>query len=73
MVSELEFKRYVAVQFSGLYNMITEARWAMDMIEMDMDTYCKIQDNYKELVEKYPEAYEEGKKIGQTMSSQIYG
>ena len=72
MVSELEFKRYVAVQYSGLYNMIMDAGSAMKMMETDKDTYFKIISNYDELVKKYPKAFEEGQELGRTLCRNIY-
>ena len=73
MVSADEFKRYVAVQYGGMYNMITEARGAMDLAELSSKTYWDIINGYSDLISKYPEAYEEGKKIGQEMSRNIWG
>ena len=73
MVSELEFKRYVATQYSGMFNMITEANSAMDLAELSSKTYWDIINGYSDLINKYPKAYEEGKKIGKEMSSKIYG
>lgn len=67
------FKRYVAVQYSGLYNMITEAHKAMAFGEITYKDYCYIIENYGDLREKYPNAWEEGKKIGEKMANEIYG
>ena len=37
------FRRYVAIQYSGLYNMITEAHEAMELAEIKFDDYYYIQ------------------------------
>ena len=67
------FKRYVAIQYSGMYNMITEANSVWELANMPQKEYWAIQDNYSELVKKYPDVYEEAKKIGQDMAKKIFG
>ena len=72
MVTAQEFKRYVATQYSGLYNMITEARSAMEMSELSSKVYWDIISGYSDLIKQYPEAYEEGKRIGKELSDNIW-
>lgn len=67
MVSELDFKSYVEVQYSGMFNMIMDAGQAMAMMGVDKDTYFKIIGHYDELVKMYPKAYEEGQILGQEL------
>lgn len=57
---EQKFYRYVAVQYSGVFNMITEASSVMRIIEVDLEDYCYIQEHYKELKEEYKTAYDMG-------------
>lgn len=66
------FRRYVAVQYSGLYNMITEAYKAMELAEIKLDDYCYIQEHYSELKEKYPRHFEDGKLLGEEMRSKLF-
>lgn len=67
------FRRYVAVQFSGLYNMITEADSAWEMAEINQNEYFYVQDHYKELCDKFPDTYEEARKVGEKFSKVLYG
>lgn len=71
---EMMFKRYVAVQYSGMYNMFTQGYQVMELIEIDdvMD-YFYIMENYAKLKEQYPNAWEDGKRIGDDMREKIYG
>ena len=66
-----KFKKYVAVQYSGIYNMLMDANNAMGMAELSKEDYWYIIEHYKELKEQYPNAFEEGKKIGEQMASQM--
>lgn len=68
------FKRYVAVQYSGMYNMFTQGYQVMELINCkDVMDYFYIMDNYSKLKEKYPEEWNEGKRIGDEMRDKIYG
>ena len=68
------FKRYVAVQYSGMYNMFTQGYQVMELINCNniMD-YFYIMDNYSKLKEKYPKEWNNGKRIGEVMQKKIYG
>lgn len=66
------FKRYVGVQYSGIYNMFMQGYEVMKLINCDVDDYFYILNNYNELKEKYPEEWEEGKRIGDEMREKIY-
>lgn len=70
---EILFKRYVAIQYSGIYNMITEARSVMDLGEISFNDYCHIQEHYSELKEQYPKTFEDAKKIGIEMNKKVFG
>ena len=70
---EQKFKRYVAIQFSGMYNMITEAYSVMNLGNINFDDYCYIQEHYCELKEQFKETWEEGKKLGDEMREKIHG
>lgn len=67
------FRRYVGVQYSGIYNMFMQGYEVMKLINCDVDDYFYILNNYNELKEKYPEEWEEGKRIGDEMREKIYG
>ena len=67
------FKRYVAVQYSGIYHMFMEAHDVMQMIDCNEKDYFYIIENYAGLKKKYPKAWEEGKEIGVEMSEQLHG
>ena len=68
------FRRYVAVQFSGMYNMFTQGHQVMELINCkDVMDYFYIMDNYSKLKEKYSKEFEEGKRIGDEMRDKIYG
>lgn len=68
------FRRYVAVQYSGIYNMFTQGYQVMELINCnDIMDYFYIMDNYSKLKEKYPEEWNEGKRIGEEMQKKIYG
>lgn len=69
---EEKFKRYVEIQFSGMYNMIMDARIVMEMMDVGKDDYFYIQGNYGELIKEYPNAYEEGKRLGKEMYEVMY-
>ena len=45
----------------------------MKLINCDVDDYFYILNNYNELKEKYPEEWNEGKRIGDEMREKIYG
>lgn len=64
------FKRYVALQYSGLYNMITQANCAMEFAKISREDYLYIIEHYNELKEKFKEEFEEGKRIGNEIHSQ---
>ncbi len=68
------FRRYVAIQFSGMYNMFVQGYQVMELAEIDdvMD-YFYIMEHYAELKKEYPEVWEEARKIGVEMSEKIYG
>lgn len=66
------FRRYVAIQYSGLYNMITEAHEAMELAEIKFDDYCYIQEHYSELKEKYPRHFENGKLLGDEIREKLH-
>ena len=68
------FKRYVAIQFSGMYNMFMQGSEVMKLIGCDdvMD-YFYIMEHYTELKEKYPQEWEDGRKIGVEMREKIHG
>ena len=67
------FKRYVAVQFSGMYNMFTQGYQVMELIICDdVMEYFYIMEHYAELKEKYPQEWEDGRKIGVEMCEKIY-
>ena len=68
------FRRYVAIQFSGMYNMFMQGSEVMELIGCDdvMD-YFYIMEHYTELKEKYPQEWEDGRKIGVEMSEKIHG
>ena len=65
------FKKYVAVQYSGIYNMLMNANDAMELAGLNKNDYWYVIEHYSELKEEYPEAFEEGKKIGEQMRSKI--
>lgn len=67
------FKRCVGVQYSGMYNMFMQGYEVMKLINCDVDDYFYILNNYNDLKEKYPEEWEEGKRIGDEMREKIYG
>ena len=68
------FKRYVAVQYSGMYNMFTQGYQVMELIKCkDVTDYFYIMDNYSKLKEKYSKEFEEGKRIGDEMRDKIHG
>lgn len=67
------FKRYVAVQFSGMYNMFMQGYEVMELIGCDdVEDYFYIMEHYTELKEKYPQEWEDGRKIGVEMCEKIY-
>lgn len=67
------FKRYVAVQYSGMYNMFTQGYQVMELINCnDVMDYFYIMDNYSKLKEKYLKEWEDGKKIGDEMREKLY-
>lgn len=67
------FKRYVAVQFSGMYNMFMQGSEVMKLIGCDdVMEYFYIMEHYAELKEKYPQEWEDGRKIGVEMCEKIY-
>jgi hypothetical protein len=53
MPTKKEFLQYVAVQNSGKYNMITEARMAASEAGLSLDTYLQIIRNYSRLSGMY--------------------
>lgn len=59
-----KFERYVAVQYSGLFNMITQANEVIDLIEVSEKDYIYIQNHYMELKKKYPEEFKRGVEKG---------
>ena len=68
------FRRYVAVQFSGMYNMFTQGYQVMELIGCDNATeYFYIMTHYSKLKEKYPQEWEDGRKIGVEMCEKIHG
>ena len=68
------FKRYVAVQYSGMYNMFTQGYQVIKLINCkDVMDYFYIMNNYSELKEKFKEEFKEGKRIGDEMRDKIYG
>ena len=68
------FKRYVAVQYSGMYNMFTQGYQVMELINCkDANDYFYIIEHYSELKKQYPEVWEEARKIGVEMSEKIHG
>ena len=68
------FKRYVAVQFSGMYNMFMQGYQVMELINCDdVEDYFYIMEHYTELKEKYPQEWEDGRKIGVEMCEKIHG
>ena len=67
------FKRYVAVQYSGMYNMFVQGHEVMKLIGCeDFTDYFNILNNYSTLKEKYPEAFKEGKRIGVEMCDKLH-
>ena len=64
-ITKQEFEAYVLVQMSGQYNMIMDARDAMDDAGLDQDTYFSIIKNYGYLKNKFGGSMqlEEAKKI----------
>ena len=67
------FRRYVAVQFSGMYNMFTQGYQVMELIGCDdVIEYFYIMENYSKLKEKYPQEWEDGRKIGVDMCEKIH-
>ena len=50
---EEKFLRYEEVRKSGQFNMITEARYAMDCANLDEDDYWDIIQNYSEYKEMF--------------------
>lgn len=48
-----EFKRYLEVQRSGRFNMITEATYAQCEACLDRGTYWAIINNYNELLKQH--------------------
>lgn len=65
------FRGYVAVQFSGWYNMFMQCYKVREFLGINEEDYFYIIDNYSMLKEKYPMAWEQGKKIGLEMNEQI--
>ena len=55
MPTKEEFKKYVQVQKSGLWNMFDPQ--ALKATGLDKDTYFSVMDNYKKLSEMYPDVY----------------
>lgn len=53
MISKRKFNSYRKVQYSGKYNMLTEAYSAMKMAKLTNDEYFDIIKNYN----KYQEIY----------------
>lgn len=47
------FMEYELMRRSGEYNMITDARFVMDILGIDEKMYFRIIRNYRELKEKY--------------------
>lgn len=67
------FKRYVAVQYSGMYNMFMQGYEVMELIGCDdVEDYFYIMEHYTELKEKYSQEWEDGRKIGVEMCEKIY-
>lgn len=64
------FKRYVALQYSGMYNMFVQGYEVMKLINCDFEDYFYIINHYNELKEKFNEEFEEGKRIGNEIHSQ---
>ena len=63
------FKRYVAVQFSGMYNMFVQGSEVMKLIGCDdVVDYLYIMEHYSELKKKYPQEWEDRRKIGVEMN-----
>lgn len=55
MPTKEEFKKYVQVQKSGLWNMFDPR--ALKAAGLDKDTYFSVMDNYTKLSEMYPDVY----------------
>lgn len=70
---EEKFKRYVTIQYSGMYNMIVDAHKVMEATSIKLDDYIYIQEHYNELKTNYPKEFEEGKTLGQEMYDKMYG
>ena len=70
MISENDFENYVAIQFSGFYNMITDCEEVMKLLGWTFKKYFEVQVCYSKLVERYPNAYEQGRKIGEVLRNE---
>lgn len=73
MVTEMDFQNYVEVQYSGMFNMITQANEVMNFAGLEKDIYTKIIMTYDDLVKRYPKAFENGQLLGKEMRKNIYG
>lgn len=47
------FERYEQIRLTGLFNMITEASYAMEAAGLDKEQYFYVIGHYSELREKY--------------------
>lgn len=72
MEMEEKFKRYVIIQYSGMYNMVMDAYKVMDLTRINLKDYCYIQEHYGELMKEYSNTYEEAVKTGKEMQKNIY-
>ena len=52
-ISKEMFQKYIKVQASGRYNMITEARFVMNEIGASKAEYLAILENYSDLRKKF--------------------
>lgn len=57
MPTKEEFKKYVQVQKSGLWNMFDPR--AMKATGLSKDTYFSVMENYTKLSKMYPDIYKE--------------
>ena len=60
MPTKEQFRAYVRVQYSGLWNMFSPQ--AIEATGLSKDTYISVMKHYSELAEKYQEVIEENKK-----------
>lgn len=55
MITKEKFERFVRVQVEGRYNMYTEAMLAGQAAGLNHEDYYEVIDNYKDLMQKYPD------------------